>query len=404
MLTGDLVRAKVDGAYVKPLFVGDPGPALQERGEALVEAFQAAARERWTRGRLDEEVEAAIGDSRDVKLLRGLAKVLADRSEFETASPVPPAELRAKVFKKARELGPIALERGPLDRTVAADVLEAVGAEIGLTGDQIGAALYADLEEAQRITSCDVDDAATLFQRYDLALAQAVLLHATSVKLALKDPEGPRLRQLFRWIKFHQLVHSAERREDAIIVTLDGPASLFQQSTRYGLQLATFLPAVLLQERWVLDAEILWTKRKLHKHLVLEPANGLVSTLPDTGAYKTREQQWFEERWAALDSDWKLTDRTDPVDLGGKAVLLPDFTFKKGRKQAHLEIVGFWRRDWLEKRVGLLERYGPGNLVVAVSRKLQAGKDDLAGLPAVVEFAEVIPAKAVLEAVEKVAR
>ena len=86
-------------------------------------------------------------------------------------------------------------------------------------------------------------------------------------------------------------------------------------------------------------------------------------------------------------------------------MLFPCFSFRKGGKVAHLEILGFWRHDDLEKRLALVERYGPGNVVLAVSRKLRGSKAALAEAPDwVVDFAEVVPAKQVLETVERVAR
>lgn len=405
MLTGDLVRVRVDGAELKPTFVDPDKPALRERAEALLGAFVAAVEERATRGRLEEDVEAVIGDSRDVKLLRGIAKVLFDRSEFAVDAPVAPADLRRRLFAAARARGPLALERGPFGRPVAADVLAEIGAEHGLDAAQVAEAMYADLPDEQRITSCDVPDTDGLLHRYNVALVQAVLLHATEVRLRLEAPTVGRLRQLFRYIKFHQLVHHAERRGDGLDIVLDGPESLFRQSTRYGLQLASFFPAVLLQPgRWRLEATVTWTRARHRKRLVITPEDGLRSHYRDDGAWETREQRWFAERFAAIDTPWRLVPGAEPVDLGGKAVLLPDFTFTDGDRTAHLEIVGYWRKDWLARRVELLRRYGPGNLVLAVSRKLVADAD-LDGVPGeVVEFAEIVPPKLVLAAIERVAR
>lgn len=51
----------------------------------------------------------------------------------------------------------------------------------------------------------------------------------------------------------------------------------------------------------------------------------------------------------------------------------------------------------------MLERHGPANLVVAVSKKL-CGEKETAELPAaVVPFAEVVPARQVLERIEAIA-
>lgn len=38
---------------------------------------------------------------------------------------------------------------------------------------------------------------------------------------------------------------------------LDGPASLFSQSQKYGIRMANFLPALPLCDRWEMTAEVL---------------------------------------------------------------------------------------------------------------------------------------------------
>ena len=79
-------------------------------------------------------------------------------------------------------------------------------------------------------------------------------------------------------------------------------------------------------------------------------------------------------------------------------MMVPDLTFRKGGRVAHLDIVGFWRASHLKNHLEAL----PANVIVAVSSKLKGEK---AALPAsmaasVIRFAEVIPAGKVLDALE----
>jgi predicted nuclease of restriction endonuclease-like RecB superfamily len=287
---------------------------------------------------------------------------------------------------------------------VADDVLSEVAQELDLTAEQVAEGLYADLTQEQRLMSCKAGDGAWLLQRYNVALVQALLLKATSVRVRLWEPSSPRLRQLFRYVKFNELIYQAKRQEGRLDLTLDGPTSLFKMSTRYGLQLANFFPALLLQDcRWAMEATVLWTKGRHKKRLEVRSEDGLVSHYQDRGAYKTRMQQWFEQRFADLDTPWTLDERTKPIDLGGRAVVLPDYRLKKNSRVAYLEIIGFWRRDYLERRLAWLEHYAPSNLVLAVSRKLKVEREALELPGAVVEFAEVLSPKKVLEAAERVA-
>ena len=402
MLTGDLVRARVKGRDLLPSFIDPERPAYAERSADLLDLFGEAVAKGWTRGQLDEAVNDLIGDGQDARIVRGLAKLCTDKSEFDVEAPVDPVELRQRVFSLAREHGPLALEAGPLERTTAADVLRLAAAELEVEPQIVADCLYADLRENHRILSCAVDSAEWLLHRYNVALVQALLLKASEVRLSLENPTAPRLRQLFRHVKFHQLIHSARRVDKRLEITLDGPLSLFKQSTRYGMNLANFLPALLLQEGpWQLEATVLWTKARHKKSLELTHDQGLVSHYADTGAYEPREVAYFRERFEAVDTEWKLTPGRRPLSLDGRAVLVPDFTLKRGSDQVHLDIVGFWRREWLVRRLELLQRSGPRNLILAVSNKLSGSKEALEGFEGeVIPFSQVLSPKKVIAAAE----
>ena len=277
MLTGDLVRARVDKGELRPSYVDVDKVALLDHAEGFLACVRGAVEDRSPRGLVEEALEGLIGDAKDVKLLRGVAKILLDRCEFEVGGAQDPKALRKLVFERAAARGPLALERGPLGRMIAMDVLTEIAAELRISTADVENGLYADLHRAQQIVSCDAGDASWLLQRYNVALVQSVLLHASEVRIVLEKPTVGRLRQLFRHVKFHQLVHQAERVDGGLALTLDGPSSLFSQSTRYGLKLASFFPALLLQDGpWHMEATILWTKANHRKRLSLKSTDGLV--------------------------------------------------------------------------------------------------------------------------------
>ncbi len=402
MLTSDLVRAKVTGKRIVPSLIDTERPLFRQTAEALVELVREGALAACSRGSLDEGVAELVSDHREHKVLRGLAKLAMDRCTFAVQAPISPSELRAQVFRAARVRGPLTLAKGPFGHPTAADVLAEVGAEHGIDADAMRAALYADLKQEQRLTEARVPNADWLLRRYNVALAQALLLRATEVRVVLHDPPAPRMRQLFRWVKFHQLTHRARRDGDRLILVLDGPMSMFRLSTRYGMQLANFLPALLLHEgAWQLEATVLWTRAQHQKQLALTHEDGLVSHYPDTGAWRSREHAHFAKRFEATKSAWALSEGKVPVQLGPTDMIFPDFTLTRGRQQVHLEIVGFWRRETLERRVRALADHAPTNLVLAVSRKLRGSADELGDINGqVVQFSDVLSPSKVIAAAD----
>src|SRR5690606_36987043 len=71
------------------------------------------------------------------------------------------------------------------------------------------------------------------------------------------------LRALFRKLKFQRLLHTITREKDGYRVEIDGPFSLFESVTKYGLALAIALPAIASCGRWSLEAEVRWGKQRL---------------------------------------------------------------------------------------------------------------------------------------------
>lgn len=407
MLTSDLLRVRVDRSRITCQFVAPDDARAVDLAEQLLAVARLAVSGGWKRAALDEAVDGiASGAGVLAKVARGLAKVIEDHASFDVASPVAPPELRQTVFLAARRIGPLSLDKSLWERPTADDVIAAVAEGLGLTPAAVADALYADLEAEQRITAVDVPDATWLLNRYNIAIVQGVLIRAAEVRLRLRSPTTPKLRQLLRHAKFHQLMHQVWRLDDDVHLVMDGPTSLFSQSTRYGRQLAFFLPAIALQSAWELEATVRWGPQNKEKTLYLSHADGLVSHLRDDGAWASKEQEGFRRRYEEANPPFSLSDQTEPVVLGPRAMVLPDFSFSDGARVAHLEIIGFWRKEYLQRRLEALRRYAPGNLILAVSDKL-CGDDHAAldDLPAtVIPFAQVVPVKRVLAEIERVAR
>ena len=403
MLTGDLVRVKVVKKALHPSFIDPTNRRLMERAGTLLGMLEHALENGWTRGRIDEEIRTITGVDVDHKITKGLAKVLLDKGEFETLSPTDPAELRWAVFCEAAKMGPLARTTENPNRKTAADVYRVVAKDLGSTPKEIEQGLYADLKDEQILQAIPLPDPQTLLNRYNTALIQAILLKASHLRLELTNPDPKYVRQLMRYLKFHQLMYRSTRTDKGFRFEVDGPQSLLKLSTRYGLQLANFLPAVLLQPgEWTLTAEVLWgRKRKLRKTLQLNHEMELKSHYKDTGTWTSRTEQWFMERYEKLETDWTVGPG-EPIDLGQQQMLIPDLTFKKDGRIGHLEILGFWRAKHLKERLAEL----PDNVILAVSSKLKGEAGALAKSMEgqVIRFAEVIPPAKVLERLEKIAR
>ena len=406
MLTGPLLRTRVRGSSISALVVDPNKPSLVQAAHGVLEIVAEGAQRGARRGEVQEELADLAAGHAQPKVVHGLSKLAQDQCEYRVQSDLDPVELRAEVFALARERGPIALEPGPLQRLIAPDVLAEVGTRHNKTAQAIAEALYADLRQHERLLSAPQHPPQWLLNRYNVSLHQALLLRALELRIRFHKPSAHRMRQLFRAVKFHRLLFRAERVGTELWLTLDGPISLFRQSTRYGMALASFLPTLLhIDCPWEAEATVEWTKARHKKKLLFDHESGLVSHTVDRGGYRTEIQGWFEERFAKYNSEWQLSEGKEPIALGDKGIIFPDYELTLGTRKAHLEILGFWRHDSLDRHLSLVRRYGPGNLIVAVSSRMRGSKKALkTDENWIIPFAEVLPAKKVVVAAQAIAR
>lgn len=405
MLTADLVSARVVKGEIRPRYLDPKDPDAHALAADLVRVFHEHVGQ--TREALDNALAALLGEGTDFLLHRGMAKLLADRSTFEVRAPCEPTVLREKLFSEAAKHHPAVLVADAVHTVTRDDVIARVAAELGVSAGAVTGAMYADLEGEQVMTVGPDVPAEGLVNRYNTALAQAVLLRATSLTLTVRSEDPQRYRQLFRYIKFYRLMHEVKgNAREGFEITLDGPMSLFQLSQKYGLQLADFFPALLLCGDWEARAEVLWGKDKRASHFRVHSAQGLKSHYPDTGVYVSREEQWLADRLAGMKTPWVLERQSEILELGGRGVLIPDFVLRNtlDDRVARVEILGFWRRETLEARIELLREHAPKNLILAVPWRLRGAEDELATVPAeVMFFKESMVAREVLDRAERVA-
>ncbi|HZY86586.1 MAG TPA: DUF790 family protein [Gemmataceae bacterium] len=386
MLTGKLVRVRYARDRIVPHYLSAADPAWLEAAERLLELFRG--QDGRTRGELEDDQREAFGDDPGQLVHQGLAKLLEDRCEFEVVSGHPPEELRAAVFRAAARQrvaappeGEAALSAAPFDR---AAVVATVAGDLGLTAEAVEGGLFADLKSEQRLVRFKDLSARHLLERYNVALAQAVLLRATRVHVTIRREPPQRYRQLLRQVKFHRLVCEMEQvGPDSHRLHLDGPLSLFSATQKYGLQLALFLPAVLLCRDFELKAELRWGPQRKPKTFLLTPGDGLVSHYADTGMFVPPELRLFVEAFRKRITDWELVEETEVFPLGG-GFWVPDFRLvhKASGQIVLLEVLGFWRRSSAEQHLQRLRQNVREPFLLAVSDQLHIEETELEGLPA----------------------
>jgi predicted nuclease of restriction endonuclease-like RecB superfamily len=419
MLTADLARSRRTDETISPLFIDADEQQYRETAAELIQIFEEHLGE--PKGELEDTIDQLTIADTDYKIVQGLAKLLKDECEFETVAPVEPREIRHALFEKANESYPIVRQPTLGEDTQKLEVYSAVADKLGITLEECHQGMYADLEEHKRLVrfghrvsdEYEQDDDATtttrltgdseesyadgtitadwLLTRYNLALAQAVLYDATEMRVRVWDS----FATVFSYMKLFGLMHriypidsngnrvASTDVADGYEATLDGAASLFSKSRKYGIRMANFLPALPLCDRWEMDADILADQSGSTDQTLtfeLDHTERLASHYAAQGEFDSDVERTLAQKWERANTDWNLVREDDVLDLGAE-VMLPDFAIEHpdGRRVL-FEIVGFWTPEYLDEKLAKIRDANRDNLIVAVSERLDCSSEDFSGM------------------------
>ena len=61
---------------------------------------------------------------------------------------------------------------------------------------------------------------------------------------------------VFKYLKLARLMHTIHERKNSYQIIVDGPLSLFSHTIKYGTHMSRFLPALILANKWEMQARI----------------------------------------------------------------------------------------------------------------------------------------------------
>ncbi|MEO5363420.1 MAG: DUF790 family protein [Magnetococcus sp. DMHC-8] len=368
MLTRDLLRFDQRNQKIYPRFLDTQNRNWQEVAKALTGVYETGSG--LSREELTELTLPIIHAARSPLVAKGLDKLLQDRCTFrETDADLE--SLRMQVFMAAAQrFHPRQADGQPsgAGSNNLETFREEVARELATTPDDLSARLYADLPARQTLLVFAPPAPEQLLHRYNMALAQGPLWWARQLQIDMDEPDVGVRRQFFRHLKFFRLLARIVRTPTGSFrIQLDGPLSLFENSRKYGILLANFLPAVCALSRWNLQAEVTMPARTDQPAaagpragpaiLALDHATGLRSHFTQTGRYVPEEFERFATLFGQAVTDWQIQESPDLLELDKQEWVVPDFSFRHDSgRVVHLELFHRWHATPLQRRLESLTK------------------------------------------------
>jgi predicted nuclease of restriction endonuclease-like RecB superfamily len=299
---------------------------------------------------------------------------------------VAPRRARALVFGEA------ARTPAPVDA-----VLSKVAAALGVSVTELRESLFSDLP-GDRLVAAPAKPLSPgeVALRANLAMAQALLFHATSVRI---EADG-NTRALVRHSKLRGLICTVAERSvtgDAVL-ELSGPFALFRHTRLYGRALGELVPLLAWCRRFRLCAECALQGRRLTLQLQTEDP---IFPADEPRQYDSRLEERFARDFRRLAPDWDVLREPEPV-TAGETLIFPDFALRHRHDAARrwlLEIVGFWTPDYVAKKLALYRSADLSNLILCIDEDRNCAAADLPVGAPVVRFRGRVDAAAVLRLV-----
>ena len=384
MLTSDLLRYQIHDDTIQVVYVDPVCERYCTIASDLIEIYTMHLGK--AKGELAQALANYEVDGTDYHVIRGLARLLEDLSEFTIQSPIEPEVLREKIFACSKVQHPIVTQANLLHRRTHSTALAKLADNLGISTDDLLRSMYADLEENRILTTLEPPTPLWLLNRYNVALAQAMLYRASEMTIRIYPNTPTKYQLVFKFIKFFKLMHAISGgHADGYRLVLNGPASMFRLSQKYGIRMALFLPALLHCDRWWMDATIIMRGNNPYRFELTDEL-GLQSHYRSPDEYDSELERSFANQFESIPTEWRLERETDLIDLK-ETVMIPDFSFSHpdGRR-ALMEIVGFWTPEYLRRKLWKLKRAGKRNLIVAVSDRLNCSVEDFREIPGEVLF------------------
>lgn len=201
-----------------------------------------------------------------------------------------------------------------------------------------------------------------------------------------------------------------ESKENKIICSIEGALNVIKLTDRYGVAISKILPTIMKSERWHIQADILRVtnsgKKLVYEFEISEksypnsfPSDKMIKTSLENSVYRYNEsrknslpiskkshdeynskdrnkidvqeinseismdnsnvpmlfdskiEKTFLQKFELFKTEWAIEREPEPIITKQKTAFIPDFILTKFDTSIFVEIIGFWTKEYLERKI-----------------------------------------------------
>ncbi|APJ03753.1 DUF790 family protein [Silvanigrella aquatica] len=363
----ELLNYKITKGKIIPNFINANDPNLLEFANSLIKIGSNSIG--LTKAEIDIELNSAANLFHiDDIIKKGLISIIFDRFYFESSFEGDISELRNKVFiLSSQKISEIEENSYEIYKDKICKILD-------INKDNLENILYSDLPELNKASKFKIVEATELLNRYNIYLIKGFLFFCESIQIKIPNQNVLKsdLRYLLKQIKFYQLSSQITMNNNFIEISLDGPMSMFLNTHKYGMNLASFFPALILLSKWELTAQIELGKSSRKKGILnLNQDAALISYYKTYSSYIPEDFLLFENNFIEKSNDWKISSEFDDILFDGVNYFFPDYKFLlENKKIVYLELFHSWHKHNLKIRLVNMNKNNSILLIIGVAKNL----------------------------------
>ncbi|MDI6803280.1 MAG: DUF790 family protein [Bacteroidota bacterium] len=345
------------------------------------------------------------------KLRREIAEYITESFDDELPNNLSPADIRKYIFTSVWDKGHgfITSESG-LFMPTSDEIFSTAGKYFNLETKVIEKYFFADIPEEKLLKikpEVTATDPSSIIRALNSRRLKWKLRKSIGLKLAIPvytEKNSPYTSIIWSLKKCHLMYDTVQNGND-IVFNVTGPFGLFMHTTIYGNRLAQLME-MLVQETmcsWKVQVDIL--NRKFAKTIsenietvILDNSmSDLFANKVDiTEKFKSSDEEAFMRYITRYSSDLDVSYEGTIIPLKseeGKHIgfFIPDFVLvnRNTQEQILIEIVGYWREEYLQRKIEKIKLLKDRNLILIVNRNLSLTSSDGENVLSELEFVKI---------------